>query len=145
MNALMMLLESAGADGGAIERLQNLPDAASQLADKDYWSSVGILALLILAILIFFFWLMGTIFKAINRSHAENKASKDAAQTEKPAAPVAVQAEAAVDDEEEIIAVISAAIAAYEGDGNFTIRNVVKHGGRSAWSMAGLSDNMRQF
>lgn len=152
MNALMMLLESAGADGGAIERLLNLPDAASQLADKDYWSSVGILALtgilvvfLILAILIFFFWLMGTIFKAINRSHAENKASKDAAKTEKPAAPVAVQAEAAVDDEEEIIAVISAAIAAYEGDGNFTIRNVVKHGGRSAWSMAGLSDNMRQF
>lgn len=159
--ALMMLSEAASAaDEGAIERIQKLPDAAAQLADKDYWGSVGILALtgilvvfLILAILIFFFWLMGTIFKAIDKAKAEKKASVDAAKAESPAPA----AEAAVvetvseeDDEEELIAVISAAIAAYEGGGDFTIRSVKRRTEkgshtRSSWSMAGLGGNMRQF
>lgn len=157
--AFRLLLESTAAtDDGAIDRIQKLPDAASQLADKDYWGSVGILALtgilvvfLILAILIFFFWLMGTIFKAIDKSRAEKKASEDAAKSEAPAAVVeAAETVEETDDEEELIAVISAAIAAYEGDGNFTIRRVRKRGDkspktRSAWSMAGLGGNMRQF
>lgn len=160
--ALMMLSEAAQAtEEGAIERLQKLPDAASQLADKDYWGSVGILALtgilvvfLILAILIFFFWLMGTIFKAIDKSKAEKKATAEAtAKTDVPA-PVVEAAEtaesSAEEDEEELIAVISAAIAAYEGEGNFTIRSVKRRGdknpqARSAWSMAGLGGNMRRF
>lgn len=157
--AFRLLLESTAAtDDGAIDRIQKLPDAASQLADKDYWGSVGILALtgilvvfLILAILIFFFWLMGTIFKSIDKSKAEKKASAEAAKAELPA-PVS-EAAATVDeadDEEELIAVISAAIAAYEGSGDFTIRSVRKRGDknsqvRSAWSMAGLNGNMRQF
>lgn len=152
-NALIMLLESAeAASGGAVDRIQALPDAASQLADKDYWGSVGILALtgilvvfLILAILIFFFWLMGTIFKSIDKSKAEKKASEAAKAAEpKPAAEAVVEA-AAEDDEEELIAVISAAIAAYEGDGGFTIRSIKRRsdGGntrkRSAWGMAGIT------
>lgn len=165
--ALMMLSEAASAvdecaiaDEGAIERLQKLPDAAAQLADKDYWGSVGILALtgilvvfLILAILIFFFWLMGTIFKAIDKAKAEKKASADAAKAEAPAPAVeaaVVESASEGDDEEELIAVISAAIAAYEGNGDFTIRNVKRRTDkgshtRSSWSMAGLGGNMRQF
>ncbi|MDE6728017.1 MAG: OadG family protein [Oscillospiraceae bacterium] len=158
--AFRMLLDSAGSAGeNAIDRIQGLPDAAAQLGDKDYWGSVGILALtgilvvfLILAILIFFFWLMGTIFKAIDKSKAEKKASEDAAKAELPV-PAAIEAAAVVDeteDEEELIAVISAAIAAYEGEGNFTIRSVRKRAdknpqARSAWSMAGINGNMRQF
>lgn len=154
--ALKMLLE--GGDG-AIKRIQGLPDAASQLTDPDYWGSVGILTLtgilvvfLILAILIFVFWLMGTIFKAVNKSKAEKKALEEAAKVEAPApAPVAEEA-AVVDDGEELIAVISAAIAAYEGDGGFTITSIRRRSAdnknanaRSAWSLAGLSGNMRKF
>ncbi|MDE6731858.1 MAG: OadG family protein [Oscillospiraceae bacterium] len=154
--ALKMLLEGGE---GAINRIQKQPDAASQLADPDYWGSVGILTLtgilvvfLILAILIFVFWLMGTIFKAVDKSKAEKKALEEAAKVEAPApapAPV-VEAAAEVDDDEELVAVISAAIAAYEGDGGFTITSIRRRetsagSSRSAWSLAGLNGNMRQF
>ena len=156
--ALRLLLESAAAEQGAIDRIQGLPEAASQLADKDYWGSVGILALtgilvvfLILAILIFFFWLIGTIFKAVDKAKAEKKASADAAKVDapKPAVEAAPAAETAADDEE-LIAVITAAIAAYEDGGSFTIKSVRRRGdkdtqARSAWSMAGLNGNLRQF
>lgn len=155
----MMLSEAAAADKGAIDRLQKLPDAASQLADKDYWGSVGIMALtgilvvfLILAILIFFFWLMGTIFKGIDKAKAEKIASANAAKVDAPAPAVeaAVVESTPEDDEEELIAVISAAIAAYEGSDDFSIRSVRRRTDngshkRSSWSMAGLGGNMRQF
>lgn len=155
--AFSMLSES----GGAIDRLQGLGSAKDQLGDPDYWGSVGILTItgilvvfLILAILIFFFWLMGTIFKAIDKSKAAKKAT--ALKAEKAAAPVpAPVAEAVVEEEEpdnddEIVAVISAAIAAYaEAEGTaYTITGISKRKTartRSAWSMAGVSDNMRQF
>lgn len=152
--ALKIMLEGSE---GAIDRIQHLPDAASQLTDKDYWSSVGILTVtgilvvfLILAILIFFFWLMGTIFKSVNKSKAEKKALDEAAKTESPAPATAVEAAAEETDNEELIAVISAAIAAYEGDGGFTIRSIRRRDAgskntRSAWSLAGLGGNMRQF
>ena len=159
--AFRLLLESAAAaDESAIKRIQGLPDAAAQLGDPDYWGSVGILALtgilvvfLILAILIFFFWLMGVIFKAVDKSRAEKKASVEAAKVDVPAPVVeaaAVPETSAADDDEELIAVITAAIAAYEGSGDFTIRSVRKRGennpqARSAWSMAGLNGSMRQF
>lgn len=160
MNTALMMLSEA-AEQGAIDRIQALPDAASQLADKDYWGSVGILALtgilvvfLILAILIFFFWLMGTIFKAVDKSKADKQAALETASKAELPAPAAEEAAVvespAEDDEEELIAVISAAIAAYEGEGNFTIRSVKRRGDknpqvRSAWSMAGLNGNMSQF
>ena len=40
-NALVLLSEG----GSVIDRLQGLGDAKKQLADPDYWSSVGIIAL----------------------------------------------------------------------------------------------------
>lgn len=154
MNIAFSLLAESG---NAIDRLQGLGSAKDQLGDPDYWGSVGILTItgilvvfLILAILIFFFWLMGTIFKAVDKSKAEKKA---AAEAEKAAIPAPVVETAAVeeeeaDDEEEIVAVISAAIAAYaEAEGTaYTIKSISrrKHA-RSAWSMAGLGGNMRQF
>lgn len=155
--AFSMLSES----GNVIDRLQGLGSAKDQLGDPDYWGSVGILTItgilvvfLILAILIFFFWLMGTIFKAIDKSKAEKKAAAAEEEKAKIAAEPVVQAaaveEEAVDDDEEIVAVISAAIAAYaEAEGTaYTIKSISRHKNaraRSAWSMAGLSDNMRQF
>ncbi len=155
--AFSMLSES----GSAIERIQGLGSAKDQLGDPDYWGSVGILTItgimvvfLILAILIFFFWLMGTIFKAIDKSKAAKKAA--ALEAERAAAPApasvveAAAEEEAPDNDEEIIAVISAAIAAYaEAEGTaYTITGISKHKSartRSAWSMAGVNDNMRQF
>lgn len=156
--AISMLSES----GNAIDRIQGLASAKDQLGDPDYWGSVGILTItgilvvfLILAILIFFFWLMGTIFKAIDKSKAEKKkaaeAEKAKAVAEAPVEqPSPVEEEVVVDDEEEIVAVISAAVAAYaEAEGTaYTIKKISRHKNahaRSAWSMAGLSDNMRQF
>lgn len=157
MNIALNMLSESGE--GAIKRIQGLPDAAAQLTDPDYWGSVGILTLtgilvvfLILAILIFVFWLMGTIFKAVDKSKAEKKALAEAAKVEAPApaaAPV-IEADAEVDDDEELVAVISAAIAAYEGDGGFSITSIRRRdtgvkNARSAWSLAGLNGNMRQF
>lgn len=155
MNIALNMLAEGGE--GAIERIQHLPDAASQLTDPDYWGSVGILTVtgilvvfLILGILIFFFWLMGTIFKAVDKSKADKKALAEAAKVEAPAPAPVIEDTVEVDDDEELVAVISAAIAAYEGDGGFTItsirrRDAGKKNARSAWSLAGLNGNMRQF
>lgn len=156
----------AGAEqtAGVIDRIQALTETATQtvaqrqLADPDYWGSVGIITLTgilivfaILAILIFLFWLLGTIFKNIDK-----KKKAEAAKAAAPAAPVAVSAPAAAeeieedgDSDEEIMAVISAAIAAYaEEEGtSYTIRDVKRRDSRtrSAWSLAGIGENTRPF
>ena len=158
---LSMLAESGGAN--VIDRLQGYAETADttiaqqQVADPDYWSSVGIITVtgllvvfLILAILIFFFYGLGAIFKAIDKNKAAKKAAAAAEkQTAAPAPAPVVEDVADDEDEEEIIAVISAAIAAYaEEDGtSYTIRSIRRKGDRtrSAWSMAGINANMRQF
>lgn len=153
--------EASGSSGGVIDRLLSYNTAPEQLADKDYWGSVGITALsgilvvfLILAILIFIFWLMGVVFQGINKSaktKAEAAAKAQAAKSE-PAVAAAAPAEAeeaAEEDDDEIIAVISAAIAAYsEQDGTtYAIRKIERKDGRtrSAWSLAGIGENTRPF
>lgn len=160
MNTAFALLAESG---NVIERIQALGTADKQLTDPDYWSSVGIITLtgilvvfLILAILIFFFWLMGTIFKSIGNAKAAKKAAEaEAAKAAVPAPAPVVEETAAgeedVTDDDEIIAVISAAIAAYsEGEG-YTIKSISRRGSdgagrtRSAWSIAGLNRNMTKF
>lgn len=166
--AFSMLAESGGTN--VIDRLQAYVEnesqtiAQQQIADPDYWGSVGIISItgilvvfLILAILIFFFWLMGTVFKAVDKNRAAKKAAAEAAKTEAAKAEPVVELAAAeasdeeeIDDDEEIAAVISAAVAAYaEAEGAaYTVKSIKKHTdtrARSAWSMAGISDNMRQF
>ncbi len=150
----------SGADQGVIDRIQALPDAHAQLADPDYWGSVGIITVtgilvvfFILAILIFLFWLMGTVFQNIDKSKkAKAEAAKAAAAKVAPApAPAAVEevAEEDEDNDDEIMAVISAAIAAYaEEEGtSYTIRDVKRRDkrARSAWSLAGIGENTRPF
>ncbi len=152
-NALILMSENA------IDRIQGLGDAKLQLSDPDYWSSVGIIALtgilvvfLILAILIFIFWLMGTIFKIVDKSKKARAETKKKAEQNAASAPVAAvqteQIEEAAEeesDDEEIVAVISAAIAAYTEQG-FTIKSIRKRSSaRSAWSTAGISENTRPF
>lgn len=157
MNTALFVLSEA-AEQGVIDRLQALGDAQKQLADPDYWGSVGIIALtgilvvfLILAILIFFFWAMGTLFATIDKkkkAKAAALAEKKAAEVVPTAAPV-VEEPADEDDDDEIIAVISAAIAAYsEQDGKqYAIKSIKRkdNRARSAWSLAGIGENTRPF
>ncbi len=163
MNIALSLLSEA-AEQGVIDRLQAFTEsdgqsiASQQMADPDYWGSVGIIALagilvvfLILAILIFFFWLMGTIFKAVGNKKRFKTVEKTAAAAA-PAAPVAEAAEEIeeTDSDDEIMAVIAAAVAAYsEQDGkNYRILGVKPRGEartRSAWGLAGIGDSTRPF
>ena len=139
---------------GVVDRIQGLGDAHAQLADPDYWGSVGIITLtgilvvfFILAILIFLFWALGKTFQTIDK----NRAAK-AEAAKKAAAPAPATVEEIVeedDNDDEIMAVISAAIAAYaEEEGtSYTIRDVKKRDkrARSAWSLAGIGENTRPF
>ncbi|MGN1340952.1 MAG: OadG family protein [Oscillospiraceae bacterium] len=154
---------AAEASGGIVDRIQALGTASEQLKDPDYWGSVGIITLTgilivfcILAILIFFFWLMGTIFKGIDKSKKAKAEAAKAAQAAKTAAaapaapaPAPVEEVAAGDNDDEIVAVISAAIAAYaaEEGTSYTIRNIRRRDSktRSAWSLAGIGENTRPF
>lgn len=168
MNSALSFLMGNAAEQGVIDRLQSYTGSAEQsiaqqqLADHDYWSTVGIVTLtgilvvfLILAILIFFFWLMGTIFKTIDKNKQKKaEAAKAAAAVEvaknAPAAPVVEEiVEEEYSDDDEIIAVISAAIAAYSAeDGKaYEIRSIKRRDNRtrSAWSLAGIGDNTRPF
>lgn len=116
------------------------------------WSTVlvgMVVVFAILGILIGIFYLMGAIFKGIDKS------KKKKAEQAKPApAPVQVSepVEAEVyeeDDDDEVIAVISAAIAAYgEADGKqYRIASITKRDSRqrSSWSVAGIAENTRGF
>lgn len=160
--SLFLNLVSESAEVGVIDRLQGYAETAEktiaqqQIADPDYWSSVGIITLtgllvvfVILALLIFFFILLGAIFKSIDNS---KKKKAEASKEAKAAEPVQAAAEdvssEAVNSDDELIAVISAAVAAYTDGEGFTIKSVRKHEGkrvRSAWSAAGITENTRPF
>lgn len=99
-----------------------------------------------LVILILFVWAFGKIFTAKNKS-----VSKDAPE-QKTAAPAPVAAPVTVSDdsEDEIIAVISAAVAAMgNADGkNYrvkSVRAVKNRPSRSAWSLAGIQNDTMPF
>ncbi|MGN1422996.1 MAG: OadG family protein [Oscillospiraceae bacterium] len=172
MNIALSLLSAAANNSetaGVIDKLQSYTAtdtqsiAQQQIADPNYWGTVGIISLtgilvvfFILAILIFVFWLMGRIFQTINNSKNKKaeaeKAAKAAAAPAAPApapAPVVEEAAADTDSDEEIMAVISAAIAAYAAEEGtaYTIRNVKRRDSRtrSAWSLAGIGENTRPF
>ena len=170
MNIALSLLSAAANSSeaaGVIDKLQSYTGsetqsiAQQQIADPNYWGSVGIISLtgilvvfFILAILIFVFWLMGVIFQTIGKNKQKKaeaeKAAKAAAAPAAPApASVAEEAAADTDSDEEIMAVISAAIAAYAAEEGtaYTIRNVKRRDSRtrSAWSLAGIGENTRPF
>ena len=133
------------------------------------WSTVitGIVVVfLILIILIVFLIIFGRIFKAVNKAAEKREALKvegivvpqsfrlqhpgNAQQTETPSSGAAEEAtdEWEEEDDSEIIAVITAAIAAYgEAEGKqYRIAGVKRQKNRrSGWSTAGIADNMRGF
>lgn len=123
------------------------------------WELIGstvvtgvVIVFLILAILIFFLWAMGKIFQAVG--NAKKKKTEENALVIAVAPAVAdTQADEAEiyeeSDDDEIIAVISAAIAAYgEAEGKqYRICGIKKRekSQRSGWSAAGIAENMRSF
>ena len=119
------------------------------------WSTVItglVVVFLILAILVFLLWGMGKIFKTIDNA-AKKKAAAVAETAVKADEPVqqaeAIEEYIEEEDDGELIAVISAAIAAYgEAEGKqYKITSVRKRdkAARSAWSAAGIADNTRGF
>ncbi|MBQ8171440.1 MAG: OadG family protein [Oscillospiraceae bacterium] len=166
LHSILSTVSAEAEAPGVIDRLQSYVGnadqtiAQQQLADPDYWSSVGIITItgllvvfLILGILIFIFWGMGQFFKSMDKRKAQKAEAAKAAEAVKTVAPVAVVEDAAeedvVADDDEIIAVISAAIAAYsEADGKqYEIRSIRRKDSRtrSAWSLAGIGENTRPF
>ena len=78
---------------GVVDRIQGLGDAHAQLADPDYWGSVGIITLtgilvvfFILAILIFLFWALGKTFQTIDKNRAAKAEAAKKAAVPAPAA-----------------------------------------------------------
>ena len=124
------------------------------------WGLIGstvvsgiVIVFVILGILIFFLWALGTIFQSIDKSKkkkAEQKAAETAASAPAPSpAPAVAEVYEEDDDDDEIIAVISAAIAAYgESEGKqYKIMGIKKRekSQRPSWGAAGISENMRGF
>lgn len=99
-----------------------------------------------LVILILFVWAFGKIFTAKNKSISKDAPEQKTAKSAPVVAPVTVSN----DSEDEIIAVISAAVAAMgNADGkNYRVKSVkaVKNRpSRSAWSLAGIQNDTMPF
>ena len=103
-----------------------------------------------LIILIAFVWLMGKFFSMGNN---KKKISAEPVTAAKPVTPVPVRTvntNTATADDDEIIAVISAAVAAMgQAEGKTyrvkSVRAVNNRASRSAWAMAGLQQNTAPF
>lgn len=106
-----------------------------------------VVVFLILGILIGFIYLIGLISNAGKKKEKKTEKAPEAPVAE-PAAPV-VEEEVYEEDDSEIIAVISAAIAAYgEQDGKtYAIKKIKRSEKqpRSSWGTAGVIDNTRPF
>ena len=105
-----------------------------------------------LLILVFMICIFGWVSKAVKKdgskkdgTSAPKKEKKAVKQLAPKAAPVTASA---TGDDDEIIAVISAAVAMmYEGTGKTAIVRSIRPAvsGRSAWANAGIRDNVRAF
>lgn len=128
------------------------------------WGLVGstvltglLVVFLILVFLIFIFWLMGKVMVGLD--NRKKRANEKKAQEKEPASvtevkPVEVQTpvqeEYEDENDEEIIAVIAAAVAAYsEADGKqyriASISRKKEKTKRNSWNGAGVVENTRPF
>lgn len=117
------------------------------------WSTLVtglVVVFLILALLVFFLWLMGKIMTIKRKPKDSPKTEEVKTASPEPAPQTeAISEIAEYEDDDEIIAVISAAIAAYgESEGKqYRIASVKRKEKalRSNWSAAGISENTRPF
>lgn len=99
-----------------------------------------------LILLIFIIWLFGKAFSGVSKN--ETKAEKAVSVKTAASAPVVIPA--ATQSNDDIIAVIAAAVAVYgESEGKKyavrSVRRAANTGGRSAWAAAGIAENVRSF
>lgn len=122
-------------------------------SDDGYWGLVGsttitgiAVVFLALAILIGILYLMGAV---LGRQKKPKPEKTETAAVQSAPAPETEIIEAAEEDDSEIVAVISAAIAAYsEADGKqYRITSIKKRERtqRSGWNAAGVIENTRGF
>ncbi len=104
----------------------------------------------VLLLLIGIIKLYGTIIYNLQNKKRDKKASRNAGlpkveREETPAPAAVIEAEPEVDDNE-LIAVISAAVYSVYSSSSVRIKSIRKASPRSnAWRTAGLSDNVRPF
>lgn len=102
-----------------------------------------------LVLLILFVWLMGKIFSQINKAK-DNKKKAVVPASEKTEVKAAAPAAPVVEDgiSDEVVAVITAAVAAVMGTG-CTVKSVKKAAAktsrRTAWGAQGISESTRAF
>ena len=103
----------------------------------------------VLLILIGIIKLYGTIVYNIQNKKAEKKASRNADLPKverEPEPEVEAMVEEPVADDDELIAVISAAVYSMYSSSDVRIKSIRKVSSRgSAWRSAGLADNVRPF
>lgn len=127
----------------------NLLNAAPSTSSVVLTGIVIVFSMLLLFVLLF--TTFGKIMTAVTGPKKEKTKSvkrKLSPASNVSAAPKAVVT-AASEDNDEIIAVISAAVySMYEGSSKRPVIKSIKpasHGGKSAWAMAGIYDNIRSF
>ena len=138
--------------------MNNLLRSIAIITDKSAAENIGgmwatvitgiVLVFLVLAILIAFISLLGLISNA-GHNKKDKPALQDSADNSETTVSEEIPEESYDENDEEIIAVISAAIAAYgEQDGkSYTIRKIKRSEKqpRSGWGNAGVSENTRPF
>jgi len=134
--------------------MQNLILAAAQENKGDKILVTTITGILIvfaaLILLIFVIWLFGKFFSGVKKSVKKADKKDTAAKAAPMASPVVLPA-ATAQSNDDIIAVIAAAVAVYgESQGKkYAVRSVRRTanaaGGRSAWAAAGIAENVRSF
>ena len=103
-----------------------------------------------LILLIFVIWLFGKFFSGVKKNEKKAEKKEAAIKTAPMASPVVLPA-ATAQSNDDIIAVIAAAVAVYgESQGKkYAVRSVRRTantaGGRSAWAAAGIAENVRSF
>ncbi len=103
-----------------------------------------------LVLLIFIIWLFGKFFSISNKSAKKSEKKAETVKTAPAAVPVVLPA-APAQSNDDIIAVIAAAVAMYgESEGKtYAVRSVRRsannNGTRSAWAAAGIAQNVRSF
>ena len=117
------------------------------LSTLGYGGIVAVIGMLIvftgLIILIGFIWLMGKVFQAFTGKKAEKPAKPAPAPAPAPVAAAPAVEEAEVVDDAQLIAVIAAAIAAYDNSGKtLVVRKVRRIAG---WNSAARHEQVYKF
>lgn len=106
-----------------------------------------VIVFLVLAILIAFVSIMGKIMQRTSKSKEEENVSAPEKSVVFKSTKAPVHDADTEETNTELIAVISAAVAAFSNDDakSFKIKSIKRVNPRAAWNMAGITDNTQPF